>query len=341
VVKAQVLWGGRGKAGLIKVAANEEELQRHAKDIFERMAPGEKLLLEPCFSAAEEGYIGITVDDLKNKPVIVISRAGGINVEQHAGEDATKPVHRLIDIRRGIRRYELLEMAKSAGYSGAIAGKVAEIAQYLYELFRRYDCDVAEINPVMIAEDGGIIAGDSKVILDEYALVRQPKISQLAAARPNQEDSEVVYVDLGGNIGVVSIGASGTMMVCDSIKVMGGQPANFTDNIGGASSESIRNQCQYILEKSVERGCKAVLISYILVATPLRSIMDGLCAALDAVKMDIPTVAVIRAGGASLQSMSTEEAAKEFEIRGVKMVPTINEAIQRVVAIAAGKGESA
>ncbi len=334
VVKAQVLHGGRGKAGLVKVASTAEEAERLSAEILSKIQPGEKLMLEAAFKADAEAYMGITVNDIIGRPVMVVSASGGIHVEEAAASGSGKMISFVIDPVKGLARYELLAAVKEAGFSGKIAVKLTDVGMKLYKVFVQFDCDTAEINPVMInTAEEKLIAGDAKVITDEYAYFRQPEISAMHDAR-KLGDSKICFVDLGGDIAIVSGGASGTMMLCDSIKVMGGEPGNFLDGTGGNSPESVCAKSLVVLEKAVGNPrFSCLLFNFNLTASSLASIVQGVCMAVDRNKPDLPIVASIRASGAALSQMSLEEAKAVLATKGINLAPTLQDAIRKVVEI--------
>jgi len=334
VVKAQVLRGGRGKAGLVKLAADPAELKKIAGDILAKIAATECLMLEKAFSSNQEAYIGITVDDLQGRPIIVLSGSGGVDVEAAAKSGQSNMVWQLIDPVKGLYQHQVLGLAKKAGFSGAMAVKVAELGVKLYKTFQQFDCDVAEINPVMInTETQELIAGDAKVIIDDYALSRQPVVKKFKREK-SLTDSGIFFVDLGGSIGLVSGGASVTMMVCDSIKVMGGEPGNFLDSVGGSTVESIAEKARVVIQEANRNPrYKVILLNYGIAALSLKTVVDGICLALSDTPSRVPIVASIRATSASLLAMSLAEAKEILQSKGVDFRPTLLDAIENVITI--------
>lgn len=334
VIKAQVLSGGRGKAGLVKTVKDEKEVEDIAEHIFANIAEHEKILIEEAVQGDQEGYIGITVDDLKGVPIMVLSACGGVDVEAAAHNGENKVIRTFIDPEKGVYAYEILNMAKEAGYKSEIAAKMANLAEKLYGLFVAYDCDTAEINPVIVnSETKQVMACDAKVIIDEYSFGRQPKIAAYRKER-NLNDTGIFFVDLGGNIGIISGGASGTMMLCDSIKVMGGEPANFLDGTGGNSAKSVAEKSKVVLhEASVNPRYKVLLFNFNLSASSLKEIVTGVCMAVDEIPVKIPVVASIRATGAALNEMSLEEARDILKEKGIILSPSLEEAIKEAIAL--------
>lgn len=335
VIKAQVLRGGRGKAGLIKIAENEEELEVYAKDILSRIGEREVILLEKKTVGTTEGYVGITLDDLKGKPVVIMTRQGGIYIEENAANDKDSMVSTHVDVLRGFKYHDAVKLAKKAGFKGKVMTKVAEYAVKLYDLYVQYDGNIIEINPLLIDDNTeAVVAGDSKVILEDYALYRQPLARALKENR-NEVKRGFDYVDLGGNIGIVSIGASNTMMVCDSIKVLGGEPANFMDTTGGQGSSIYYDMCKYVVENAnKDEKIKVILLNITLTASPVKSAVEGFKQALDEVKSRVPVVACIRASGAATLAMSLEEGKEILRQVNVEIIDRLEDAVKKVVEIA-------
>lgn len=333
-VKAQVLRGGRGKAGLVKLAANPEELKNTVAEIFPKIAAHECIMLEKAFKADQEGYIGITVDDLLGKPIMVLSSSGGIDVESAAKSGGNSIVTSIIEPDKGIYQHQVLGLAKKVGYKGKVAVGIADLGFKLYKTFVQYDCDIAEINPIMInSQTQEVVAGDAKIVIDDYALKRQP-VTKSFKREKSLADSGIFFVDLGGSIGMVSGGASVTMMICDTIKVMGGEPGNFLDSVGGSTVESIAAKARVVIEEANKNPrFKVIMLNYGIAALSLKTVVEGITLAVKSTPSRVPIVASIRATSASLIAMSLEEAKEALKEIGVDFRPTLLDAIQTVIAI--------
>lgn len=335
VIKAQVQRGGRGKAGLIKIAENEEELESYAEDILSRIGQREVILLEKKTIGTTEGYVGITLDDLKGVPVVIMTRQGGIYIEETAASDKDTMVSMRVDVLRGFKYHDAIKLGKKAGFTDKVLTSIAEIAVKLYELYVLYDANTMEINPLLIDDNSNaVVAGDSKVIIEDYALYRQPKIKALQDER-NEEKRGFDFLDLGGNIGIVSIGASNTMMVCDSIKVMGGKPANFMDTTGGQGSSIYYEMCKYVVENANnDDRIKVILLNITLTASPVKSAVDGFEQALQEVPSRVPVISCIRASGAATITMSLKEGKEILSKLNVEVIDRLDNAVKRVIEIA-------
>lgn len=337
VVKAQVLSGGRGKAGLIKVVGTKQEAVAAAEHIMKHLAANELMLVEEKITATAEAYIGFTADDLSGRPIAVISRQGGVDVEQIAAGSGSV-VKQALDPELKAYNHIFLNMAKDVGFQGGVLVQIADIALKMYEMFLKYDAETVEINPVMIDGAGKVVAGDAKVIADDYALFRQPQLEEYRSKRDRlQSDVKSIFVDLGGNIGVISLGASMTMMVIDTIKYMGGEPANFVDVAGGASKQNLKDMALQVMQRAVDNpDMKGVLATFTLVAHPLRSAVEAVVEAYQEIKPSVPVLVAIRAASAALISMSNEEAKKLLEDAGIIWCEYLDEAIACVVETSKG-----
>lgn len=332
VVKAQVQMGGRGKAGLIKKVENEEKLILASKDIKSRIGADEEMLIEEAVEAIDEGYIGITVDDILGVPVLVISKKGGVDVEKIAKTEPELIAREYIDPKKGLYYHQILKAINRAGYKGSIVKELADFTEKLYQVFVENEADTVEINPVMFLDNNKLIAGDSKVILDDYVIFRKKNLQKYKQKRMNnpENNTRAIYVPLDGDIGIISIGASNTMMVIDSIKFLGGKPANFADLASGVDYESLYELASLILRES-ENKCKVILINITLAGASLKVVISGYTDAIKAVGLNIPMVANIRASGAARLEMEVDEAVAELKKVGVNYCDTLEEAIDTVI----------
>ncbi len=341
MVKAQVQAGGRGKAGLIKPAADMEELKARATEIFAKIQKHETILLEEQIKADSEAYIGITINDVEGIPYIVISRAGGMEIEQLAKSADNNIVKVPVIPGQEMPYYKIFALTKQAGFSGPLLPKVASIVYKLYCGFVNYELDLIEINPLLIVGNDAI-AGDAKVITDEYVHGKYNDLQPYYDRRKELEQNDVktMYVSLGGNIGIVSFGASNTMMVVDTIKFLGGEPANFSDVVGGTDFQTAYEMSKQIMENCVANpDTKAILINVTLVAHSLKVHLEAILKAYLEVKPKMPVVANARAAGAACKDMSLAEGAKLLEANGIIWCDTLEGAIDKVIKISQGRGE--
>lgn len=256
IVKAQVLVGGRGKAGGIRLAKTPEE----AEDIATQMLgmelkgiPVRKVLVEEAVSIAQEIYLGITTDRLMQKPVLIASSEGGMNIEEIAKSLPEKIAKIYIDPLLGLKDYQLRDIAVSINLPKTYWRSFYEIAHSLWNVYLDCDASLTEVNPLVISADNRLYCLDAKLILDDNALFRHADLADLRDI-DGEETMEttarkygVSFIKLPGNIGCLVNGAGLAMATLDIIKLKGGEPANFLDIGGGASAEKVSAAAKLIL----------------------------------------------------------------------------------------------
>ncbi|MDD5088533.1 MAG: acetate--CoA ligase family protein [bacterium] len=253
VIKAQVLTGGRGKAGGVKIAKSEAEAKEHAAKILALVIkdyPVEKLLIEPALQIEREIYLGVTIDRANYKLVLIGCAEGGVEIEETAKSAPEKIIKIAFEIDEPCYPYHGVELAQRMGLSGEDLKAVSDIAVRLFGLFKKLDAKVAEINPLARTKDGKWIAADARIALDDDALFRHPEFEEMGIG-PRHEVGELTprekqaqewgipYVDLDGDIGMFPGGAGFGIVGNDFIHHYGGKPANFMDSGGGPSPERI------------------------------------------------------------------------------------------------------
>ncbi len=253
VLKSQVLTGGRGKAGGIKLIDNLSDLKETAKGLFDLKIKGfpvEKLLIEPKLDIKKELYIGVTIDRLNYKLVVLVSGEGGVDIEEVAAKTPDKIFKKKYDIDEELYSFDTIELAKKIGIPSNLAKQAAGIIIGLFKLFKKYDAKLAEINPLVITGDGKMMAADSRISLDDDAVFRHPELAEMGIEKRHEEGEMtpreqqatewgIPYLDLDGNIGMFPGGAGFGIMGNDFIHYYGGKPANFMDSGGGPSPERI------------------------------------------------------------------------------------------------------
>lgn len=265
VVKSQLLEGARGKRGLVRVT---EDIYN---TILELKKLGvEKFLVEEFVPHEKEIYASVLLDRETAEPMLVLSREGGIDVEQ--AKDVKKMI---IPLERGVRSYDIVEAEKYLGVKG-----LGQIIQGLYKLFVDYDAELVEINPLALTNDGRILALDSKVILEDNALYRHEDLLK-ELGRQEVRDS---YVELEGDIGIIGNGAGLTMASMDLVKLNGGNPANFLDVGGGANREHVKES---ILKVGSNPRVKKIVINIYGGITRCDEVALGIIDALKEVKKPI------------------------------------------------------
>lgn len=338
VLKAQVLVGGRGKAGGIRLAQTPKEAEAAARQILEleiKGLPVRKVLVDEAADIQQEIYLGIVVDRAACRLVMMASSEGGVEIEKVARESpgAIKKVS--IDPFLGLRSYQILTLAKGIGLDDEQRRAFDRVAHGLYQAFLACDASLAEINPLVVTGKGSLLAVDGKMVLDDSALFRHPDLVELrdvdeeTAAEREAREAGLSYVQLDGEIGCMVNGAGLAMATMDIIKHFGGAPANFLDIGGGAQAERVAAALRLILADS---KVKAVLCNIFGGITRCDEVATGIVAALDEVEPDLPLVA--RLAG-------TNEAEGRAVLSGSRhrliTVTTLAEAAQGAVAAAQGE----
>ena len=243
VIKAQVLVGGRGKAGGVKLARTPEEARDKAQAILGMDIKGitvKKVLVAPAVDIAREIYLGMVIDRGQKAVVMMASAAGGVDIEEVAKATPEKIIRLPIDPSLGLRDYQAREVAFDLGLQGPQVKEFTQIARGLYEAFGETDASLAEVNPLVVTPEGKLLAIDAKMNFDDSALFRQPGLEDLrdeAEESPDERDARAAglnYIELDGNIGCLVNGAGLAMATMDTVKLYGGEPANFLDIGGGA-----------------------------------------------------------------------------------------------------------
>ncbi len=342
VVKAQVLIGGRGKAGGVKLAADEAEVREHAGNILGMDIKGHtvhKVWIERASDIASEYYASILLDRAAKKPLVMFSVEGGVDIEEVAEKTPEKLIRRHVDPLAGLSREEALQTARDGGADEDVIEGVADALVALYEVWLQEDATLTEINPLIVTPEREVRALDSKVSLDGNALYRHPENQSLSDAE-NEDPLErrakeegVQYVKLDGDIGILGNGAGLVMSTLDVVARAGGKPANFLDAGGGSNAEKIRGAVELILAND---EVKAVLFNIFGGITRCDEVAEGLIAAfgqLDERGKSIPFV--VRLDGTNDEE--GRRLLREAALPNVYPAATMNEAAEKVVALAAGQ----
>lgn len=297
VIKAQVLVGGRGKAGGIRLVKTPEEAEEVTTQILSmkiKDLPVRKVLVDEAISISKEIYLGITNDRAKQRPVLIASSAGGVDIEVVANQSPDKIAKLLIDPLLGMRDYQVRDIALSIDLPRILWRPFGEIIYALWKIYVDCDATLAEINPLVITAENRLVALDAKIDLDENALFRHPELADMRDI-DGEEWSEtqgrkfgVSFVKLDGRIGCMVNGAGLAMATMDIIKHLGDEPANFLDIGGGASSEKVAAAMRLIL---ADTNVKAILINVFGGITRCDEVAKGLITACEEVKPQVPIVA--------------------------------------------------
>lgn len=296
VVKAQVHTGGRGKAGGVKLAHNVEEVEKYAGQILGMSIKGfvvDRILVTEAAHIASEYYVSILIDRKTKEPIIMMSREGGMEIEQVAKEAPEKIVKVAIDPIVGLPDYKAREAAYHLFDDVKLVRQCGSILQKLYRLFMEKDASLVEINPLVLTKEGTLRAVDAKMTFDNNALFRHPDVQELNEPTPEEKVEQDAkskgfsYVNLGGSIGCMVNGAGLAMATMDMIKLYGGNPANFLD-IGGSSNPQKIVEAMRLL--TADKHVNVVLINIFGGITRCDDVAKGLIEAFQEIKTDIPIV---------------------------------------------------
>ena len=297
VIKSQVLVGGRGKAGGIKLARNPDEAESLAKQILGMNIKGlivDKVLVDEAAEINEEIYLGIVIDRARQKPVIIASTEGGVEIEEVAKTNPGAIIRLMIDPQVGLMDYHARDLAFDLGLRRTFIGQFVRIVKGLYQTFIRIDASLAEINPLVVTAGEKLLAVDGKIVLDDNALFRHPDLAELRDGQeetPSEREARLAglsYVKLDGEIGCMVNGAGLAMATMDIIKNSGGEPANFLDIGGGAKADKVAAALRIILS---DPKVKAVLFNIFGGITRCDEVARGILAALKEVPTTVPMVA--------------------------------------------------
>jgi succinyl-CoA synthetase beta subunit len=333
VMKSQILYGGRGKAGLIRFASSNDEVAKEAKGLLGREHRGakvEKLLIEPKLDIGKELYLSILVDPVAAAPLVMASTEGGMEIEELAGDYPGKVIKEYVPVFRGMYGYQGREIARKMGLKGPEIRAFADIARNLYQAFRRFDAELAEINPLVVLKDGSMLAADAKMNIDDNGLFRQKGFEKGRDQYDNDIEYEAaklgfpyVQIDENGDIGVMSAGAGLTMTTLDLLNYYGGKPANFLE-FGGALYQRAVNAMKVAL---MNKKIKVLCITVFGLIARADVIAEGVVAAIKEHKPSLPIIVAIRGTG--------EERAQELlKEAGLEPLSDTEEAIKRAVKIA-------
>ncbi|MBI4536768.1 MAG: ADP-forming succinate--CoA ligase subunit beta [candidate division NC10 bacterium] len=332
VVKAQIHAGGRGKGGGVKLAASPEEAERAAAEILGMMLKThqtgplgqrvQRVLVEEGMAIRQELYLGIVLDRRMGLPVIMVSGAGGMEIEEVARTRPGAIVKVHVDPATGVRGFHIRKLAFGLGLAGEAQEAFGEFVAALFRAFDAEDCSLAEINPLVITTEGRLLALDAKLNFDDNALFRHP---ELLALRDLDEESplevealryNLSYIKLDGSVGCMVNGAGLAMATMDIIKQAGGEPANFLDVGGGASAEQIENAFRILIS---DPHVKAVLINIFGGILRCDRLAEGVIKAVRTLDVRLPMV--IRMEGTNVelgQRMLAESGLNFLAARGMK-----------------------
>jgi len=334
MVKAQVLAGGRGKAGGIISAKSEKEAEEAAFKLLGAWIRGllvKQVLIEEKLPIRRELYFGITVDRFNRSYVAVASATGGVEIEETASKTPHAIIRTLIDSQSGLRSFDSLTIARQLGYNGNQLIKLSAIIKNLYSVCIDNDAELVEINPLAETEAGDFVALDARMVIDDNALFRHPEYAAKETETLSSQEvlalkNNLAYVKLDGDIGVVGNGAGLVMATLDLLNLFGGKPANFLDLGGGATIEAIETALQIVF---AELDTKVILVNVLGGIIHCDDVARGIVEAASKAKMKKPLV--VRLVGTNQQ-----EGQKILNDAGISILYSMEEAAKQAVEIARG-----
>ncbi|HTL45798.1 MAG TPA: ADP-forming succinate--CoA ligase subunit beta [Vicinamibacterales bacterium] len=341
VVKAQIHAGGRGKGGGVKVVKGSQEARAAAEKMigmdlvtYQTGPRGQKVqrvLVEQGLRIARELYLGLVLDRTTERPVMMVSSEGGVEIEKVAEEHPDRIFKAFIHPAIGLSAYQTRQLAFALGLEGAQIGQASKLMTAIYDAFKGTDASLVEINPLIVTEDGNLLALDAKMNFDDNALYRHPDIKQLrdlSEEDPLEIDASkfsLNYIKLDGTIGCMVNGAGLAMATMDIIKLAGGEPANFLDVGGGANAEQIKNAFRILM---ADTAVRAVLINIFGGILRCDVLAEGVIAAVK--ELGVPVPIVIRMEGTNVEK--GKEMLRESGLN-FTTADDMNEAAQKVVAL--------
>ncbi|MBI6628554.1 malate--CoA ligase subunit beta [Pontibaca salina] len=339
VVKAQIHAGGRGKAGGVKVCDSDVEIQEATEEMFgkklvtHQTGPEGKGIYRVYVEAAvpidREIYLGFVLDRTSQRVMIVASAEGGMEIEEISAERPDSIVRATVEPAVGLQEFQCREIAFKLGIEASMVQQMVRTLQACYRAFTELDATMVEINPLIVTGDNRIMALDAKMTFDDNALFRHPQISELrdkSQEDPRESraaDRGLSYVGLDGNIGCIVNGAGLAMATMDTIKLAGGEPANFLDIGGGATPERVAKAFRLVLSDS---NVQAVLVNIFAGINRCDWVAEGVVQALREVEVDVPVI--VRLAGTNV-----EEGQKILAESGLPLIraTTLMEAAERAV----------
>jgi succinyl-CoA synthetase beta subunit len=335
VVKAQVLVGGRGKAGGVKLAATPDEAEQRAREILGLEIKGitvRTVLVAPAAEIAQEFYLGLILDRAARAITVIASAEGGVEIEETARTNPEAilrlPLHPLI----GLQEHNIRRIGISLGIPAELRKAFATIMRGLFRAFVESDADLAEINPLVITDDGSLLALDAKIVLDDSALPRHPDLEAMRdlneeePAETAARDAGISFIKLDGSIGCMVNGAGLAMTTMDLVKLAGGEPANFLDIGGGAKAERVAAAFRIILD---DANVRAILINIFGGITRGDEVARGIVEARNGLEREVPMV--VRIVGTN-----AEEARPILAEANLITADSLDDAAAKAVAAAGG-----
>ena len=337
VIKAQVYVGGRGKAGGIQFGDTPEQARIAAAKVLGMDIKGltvEKVLVVSKLDIKEEYYLGIILDRKSQAPVVMVSKEGGIDIEEVAASTPEKIIQQPIDMHWGLRPFEARDILARAGLPHQVIAKGGTILAALARAFIESDASLAEINPLALTADGQVQAADAKILLDDNGLFRQKEYAAWAESEESNplefeaKQEGLTYVKLDGNVGIIGNGAGLVMTTLDMVARVGGKPANFLDIGGGAKAEVMRKALTFVARDPQVKG---ILVNIFGGITRGEEVAKGVILAQADLPKGMPIVVRLSGTGA-------EEGRAMLKDAGLDWGKDMRDAAQKIVAAINSKG---
>src|SRR5258708_1715837 len=331
VIKAQVYGGGRGKAGVILFGASPKTASTAAAKVLGMDIKGltvEKVLVVSKLDIKEEYYLGINLDRKSQAPVVMVSKEGGIDIEEVAASAPEKIIQQPIDMHWGLRPFEARDILARAGLPHQMIAKGGTILAALARAFIGSDASLAEINPLALTADGQVQAADAKILLDDNGLFRQKEYAAWAESEESNplefeaKQEGLTYVKLDGNVGIIGNGAGLVMTTLDMVARVGGKPANFLDIGGGAKAEGMRKALTFV---ACDPQVKGILVNIFGGITRREEVAKSRSLAQGDLPKGMPIIVRLSGTGA-------EEGRAMLKDAGLDWGKDMRDAAQKIVA---------
>jgi succinyl-CoA synthetase beta subunit len=332
MVKAQVLAGGRAKAGGIIPALSASDAQSAAAKLLSSKIKGlpvKQVLIEEKIAAKKELYLGVTIDRSIRRYVVLASERGGIDIEEVAEKTPKAIVRTVIEPLLGMHSFQALAIAKQLGYSRNQLVELSAIIQKLFLVCMECDAQTVEINPLLETETESFVAADARMVIDDNALFKHPKYQKKEEQTFSPQESlafknNLAYVKLDGNIGVVGNGAGLVMATIDLLNLFGGKPANFLDLGGGADIKAVRTALEIVLNDS---DTKSILVNILGGITRCDEVAQGIVEVIDEESIKKPLVV-------RLVGVNQQEGQKILMDAGVEVLESMEKAAKQAIKLA-------
>ena len=329
VLKSQILMGGRGKAGLVKLVKTSQEAYGIAKEYFKSRYNIKKILVEQAVDIEREVYLSITFDTYEATAIITACAEGGIDIESVAKNSSEKIITQKVDTEKGLMDFQARDMAYNLNFEGDMAKQVAKLIKNLYTVFQKYDAELVEINPIFVTKQNKIIAGDGKLSIDDNSMFRQKRYEKTREYFDSDTEYEaslegIPYLQFNGDISLMCAGAGLTTTVYDLINYEGGTVANYLEFGGPNYKKAVK-----AMEICLKSKAKVILIVTFGTIARADVMAQGVVEAIENLKPGIPVVICIR-------GTNEEEAIRILEKAGLDPIYDTEKAVRKAVRLAAG-----